>query len=356
MYIIIALLLLGILVTVHEGGHFLAARLTGIPVSEFAIGMGPKLLGWHSRKHGTQFSLRLIPVGGYCAFVGEDDVDGSHMSQESAFNNQPVWKRLLTVFSGPLMNFILAFVVSVFFLWIGGIVTRTDHIDHFIQVSAAGPAYSAGLQDGDVIASVNGVNTLDGTTDTLINAIGSYQAGDAPLHMTILRGEDTFEADLTPFWDEEEGRYRIGITIQGYYRVEKLPCTLGEALSFSWDYCVNASGAIVSSLKGLITTGEGLDQVSGPVGIVSMVSAEVETGGLSAFINLLVFISINLGTMNLLPIPGLDGSRLVFLIIEAIFRKPVPPRKEAMVHLIGMGVLMLLMVVLVFKDVAQLLQ
>lgn len=355
MYIIIALLLLGILVTIHEAGHFLAARLTGIPVSEFAIGMGPKLLGWHSKKHDTQFSLRLIPVGGYCAFVGEDDVDGSHADQAFAFNNQPVWKRLLTVFSGPLMNFVLAFVVLVLFYWIGG-VSEVTGIDHFIKVSAAGPAYSAGLQDNDVIAAVNGVNTLDGTTDTLVNAIASYQAGDAPLHLTILRGEETFETDLTPFWDEEEGRYRIGITVQGYYRTAHSACSLGEAISYSWGSCVYASGAIVDSLKGLITTGEGLDQVSGPVGIVSMVSSEVEARGLDAFINYLVVISINLGIMNLLPIPGLDGSRLVFLLIEAIRRKPVPPKKEAMVHLIGMGALMLLMVVLVFKDVIQLFQ
>lgn len=355
MYIIIALLLLGILVTVHEAGHFFAARITGIPVSEFAIGMGPKLLGWHSKKHDTKFSLRLIPVGGYCAFVGEDDADGSHVNQESAFNNQPVWKRLLTVFSGPLMNFVLAFVVLVLFFWIGGISEVTG-IDHFIEVSAAGPAYSAGLQDGDVIASVNGVNTLDGTTDTLVNAIGIYQAGDEPLHLTVLRGEETFETDLTPFWDEEEGRYRIGITIRGYYRTATRACGLGEAIASSWDTCVYASGAIVNSLKGLITTGEGLDQISGPVGIVSMVSDQVEAGGLTAFINYLVLISINLGIMNLLPVPGLDGSRLVFLIIEAIRRKPIPPQKEAMVHFIGMGALMLLMVVLVVSDVTRLLQ
>lgn len=355
MYIIIALLLLGILVTIHEAGHFLAARLTGIPVSEFAIGMGPKLLGWHSRKHDTKFSLRLIPVGGYCAFMGEDDRDGIHTDDSLAFNNQPVWKRLLTVFSGPLMNFVLAFVVLVFFFWVGGISEVTG-IDHFIEVSAAGPAYSAGLQDGDVIAAVNGIDTLDGTTDTLINAIGSYQEGDAPLHLTIHRGEEVFETDLTPFWDEEEGKYRIGITIRGYYRTENRACGLGEALEQSWDTCVYASGAIISSLKNMITTGEGLDQVSGPVGIVSMVSDQVEAGGLTAFLNYLVVISINLGIMNLLPIPGLDGSRLVFLLIEAIRRKPIPPQKEAMVHLIGMGALMLLMVVLVFKDVVQLIQ
>lgn len=355
MYIIIALLLLGILVTVHEAGHFLAARITGIPVSEFAIGMGPKLLGWHSRKYDTKFSLRLIPVGGYCAFVGEDDADGSHIGQKLAFNNQPVWKRLLTVFSGPLMNFVLAFVALVLFFWIGG-VNEVTGIDSFIEVSAAGPAYSAGLQDGDVIAAVNGVDMLDSSTEALVNAIGSYQAGDPPLHLIIHRGEEIFETDLTPFWDEDAGKYRIGITVRGYYRTETRACGLGEALVQSWETCVYASGAIVNSLKGMITTGEGLDQVSGPVGIVSMVSDQVEAGGLTAFINYLVVISINLGIMNLLPIPGLDGSRLVFLIIEAIRRKPIPPQKEAMVHLIGMGALMLLMVVLVFKDVTRLIQ
>ena len=354
MYILIALLLLGILITVHEWGHFIAARMTGIQVNEFAIGMGPKLLGWKSKKYDTQFSLRLIPVGGYCAFYGEDDALGKHTSDSLAFNNQPVWKRIITVALGPLMNFVLAFVVTVLFFWIGGISEVTG-VDPFIhQVAAAGPAYSAGLQDGDIIESVNGVNVLDGTTQTLLDAIGSYQAGDAPLHMVIRRGDTTFETDMTPFWDEAEGKYRVGVTIGGRYRTVHRACGLGEALGESWNTCVYAGGVIIGALKDLVTTGEGLDQTSGPVGVVSMVSQEVAAGGLEAFINYLVVISINLGIMNLLPIPGLDGSRLIFMIIEAIRRKPIAPQKEAMVHLIGMLFLFALMIFFTFKDVINL--
>jgi len=354
MYVLIALLLLGILITVHEAGHFWAARMTGIDVSEFAIGMGPKLLGWKSKKYDTRFSLRLIPVGGYCAFYGEDDALGKHTADSRAFNNQPVWKRIITVALGPLMNFVLAFVVTVLFFWIGGISEVTG-IDPFIhQVAAAGPAYSAGLQDGDVIESVNGVNVLDGTTQTLLDAIGSYQEGDAPLHMVVRRGDTAFETHMTPFWDEAEGKYRVGVTIGGRYRTEHRACGLGEAFVESWDTCVYAGGMIINALKDLVTTGEGLDQTSGPVGVVSMVSEQVATGGFEAFVNYLVVISINLGIMNLLPIPGLDGSRLIFMIIEAIRRKPIAPQKEAMVHLIGMLFLFALMIFFTFKDVMNL--
>ncbi len=181
MYVLIALLLLGILVTVHEAGHFMAARLTGIDVSEFAIGMGPKLLGWKSKKYDTQFSLRLIPVGGYCAFYGEDDIREAHTTETRSFTNQPVWKRIITVACGPLMNFVLAFIVALLFYWIGGLNVATG-IDPFIQqVNAAGPAYEAGLQDGDVIESINGVSMLDGTMETLTGNISASREDAAPI-------------------------------------------------------------------------------------------------------------------------------------------------------------------------------
>lgn len=354
LYVLIAILLLGILVTVHEAGHFFAARMTGIAVTEFAIGFGPKLLGWKSKKHDTAFSLRAIPFGGFCAFVGEDDVDGKYKDDPRAFNRQHVWKRILTVIMGPVMNLVLAFVVAAAFFMISGVGEVTG-LDPFIsQVSAAGPAYDAGLKDGDVITSINGVDVLDGTTDTLLNMIGSYKEGDAPLHMVIRRGEESFETDMTPFWDAEENKYRVGVVISANYRIETRPASFLEALAASWQTCTNAGSAILKALGALVTTGEGLDQTSGPVGVVSMVSQEVQTGGFEAFINLLVFVSINLGVMNALPIPGLDGSRFLFMLVEVIRRKPIAREKEAMVHLAGMLFLFAVMIFFTFRDVLNL--
>lgn len=353
-YVLVAILLLGILVTVHEFGHFMAARLTHIDVMEFSVGFGPKICGWKSKKHDTVFSIRAIPMGGYCAFYGEDDAKGEHKDDPRAYSRQSVWKRMFSVLMGPGMNFILAFVVTVVYYWIGGLPTVTGIDPYIAEVSGAGPAYEAGLMDGDIITAINGVDMLDGTTDTLLNAISGYQAGDPPLHMTISRGDSTFETDVTPFYDEAEGKYRVGVSIGGVYRMEQVRIGFAQAAQESWDLCVYASGAILGALKDLVTTGEGFDQTSGPVGVVNLVSQEVSAGGFHAFIELLVMISINLGVMNLLPIPGLDGSRFLFMLVEAIRRKPVPPQKEAMVHLCGMVFLFGIMILFTFKDVMNL--
>ena len=354
MYIILALLLLAILITVHEFGHFLAARAMKIEVREFAVGMGPKIVGWKSKKYETDFSIRAIPLGGFCAFYGEDDVKGSAKDDPRAFPKQNVWKRLFVILMGPMMNFVLAFVVATVFFWINGVETATGVDPYIAEVMAAGPAYSAGMEAGDVVTEINGKDMLDGTMETLLGTIGNWKEGDEPLKMTIRRGEETLEAEMTPVWDEKEEKMRIGVTIGGVYRTETRPETFLGGFQHSWEWCVSASGAILGALKDLVTTGKGLDQTSGPVGIVSLVSTEVKEGGLSAFVQLLVLISINLGLMNLLPIPGLDGSRLVFGIVEVIRRKPVPPEKEAMVHLVGMVFLFGLMIFFTFKDIMRL--
>ena len=354
MYIILALLLLAILITVHEFGHFLAARAMKIEVREFAIGMGPKLIGWKSMKYDTDFSIRAIPLGGFCAFYGEDDAKGISKDDPRAFPKQNVWKRLFVILMGPVMNFVLAFVVGTVFFWVNGVETITGIDPYIVDVMAAGPAYSAGIQAKDVVTEINGVNMLDGTETTLLDTIGNWKEGDAPLKMTILRGEETVETELTPVWDEKEQKMRIGVTIGGKYRTETEPETFLGGIKDSWDWCSYASGVMLRALKDLVTTGEGLDQTSGPVGIVSMVSTEVQEEGLRAFIRLLMVISINLGLMNLLPIPGLDGSRLVFGLVEVVRRKPVPPEKEAMVHLAGMVVLFGFMIFITFKDIMKL--
>ncbi len=354
MYILLAILLLAILITVHEFGHFLAARAMKIEVREFAVGMGPKLVKWKSKKYETDFSIRAIPLGGFCAFYGEDDTKGVSKDDPRAFPKQNVWKRLFVILMGPMMNFVLAFVLATVFFWANGVSTVKGIDPYIAEVMAAGPAYSAGMQAGDVVTEINGVNMLDGTMGTLLDTIGGWKEGDAPLRMTIRRGEETFETEMTPIWDAEENKMRIGVTIGGVYRLETQPETFLGGFQHSWEWCANASGAILGALKDLVTTGKGLDQTSGPVGIVSLVSTEVQEGGLSAYVQLLVLISINLGLMNLLPIPGLDGSRLVFGIVEVIRRKPVPPEKEAMVHLIGMVFLFGLMIFFTFKDIMRL--
>ena len=352
--VLLALLLLAILIVVHEAGHFWAARLTHIDVAEFAVGFGPKILSWKSRKHGTAFSVRAVPLGGFCGFYGEDSAEKLPKDDPRLFPNQNVWKRLFVILMGPMMNFLLAFVLAAGFYFINGISTVTG-VDPFIQdVSAAGPAWEAGLQPGDVITEINGRNMLDGTTETLLNTIGGWKEGDPPLTATVTRGGGTLTLTLTPAWNEEEQRMMVGVVIAGRYRLETEKTTLGGAIRASAEMCWRASGMILEALKNLVTKGEGIENTSGPVGIISIVSAEVRTGGFQAFLELLISISINLGLMNLLPIPGLDGSRLVFGAVEVIRGKPVPPEKEAVVHLTGMALLFALMILLTFRDVMNL--
>lgn len=327
MSIIWALLLLAILVVVHEFGHFCAARLMKIEVREFSVGFGPKLVGWKSRKYETEFAIRAVPLGD-TALLRRGRHHGEASDDPRAFPKQNVWKRLLVILMGPAMNFVLAFVAGAIFFWCSGMTVATGVDPYIAEVMAAGPAYSAGLQAGDQITEVNGVNMLDGTVDTLTRTLASWQEGDPPLQITVKRGEETLAMSMTPVWDEAEGKMRIGVMIGGIYRTETRPVSFWGGIRESAAMCWSASGAILRALKELVTTGEGLDQTSGPVGIVSLVSAEVETGGFSAFIQLLVLISINLGLMNLLPIPGLDGSRLIFGLIEVIRGNPCRPGRR----------------------------
>ena len=354
MYIILALLLLAILITVHEFGHFLAARAMKIEVREFAIGMGPKIIGWKSKKYETDFSIRAIPLGGFCAFYGEDDMKGESKDDPRAFPKQNVWKRMFVILMGPMMNFVLAFVVATGFFWVNGVAVQTGVEPYIAEVAAAGPAYSAGIQAEDVITEINGVNMLDGTQETLMSTIGNWKEGDEPLKMSVRRGEKTFETEMTPVWDEQEKKMRIGVMIGGKILTETYPVSFLEGFKYSGELCVNASGAILDLLKKLVTTGEGLDETAGPVGIISEVSHRVQQDGMREFVWLLALLSINLGLMNMLPIPGLDGSRLVFGLVEIIRRKPVPAEKEAMVHMAGMVLLFGFILFVTYRDIVKL--
>ena len=340
MYVLIGILLLGILIAVHEFGHFVAARICGIEVMEFAIGMGPKLVGW-TGKSGTKFSLRCIPLGGFCAFYGEDDVEGKSKDDPRAYNKQNVWKRIFTVAMGPVMNFVLAFVVAFTFFCCLGELLPVPTVDSLME---GYPAAQAGILPGDCILSVDGVS-IASTSDVIAALAGGEEAA-----VTVQRGgaEQTFF--IVPKWSEEDQRYLIGISFaQERYRLD-----LPTAVRAAWDNCVRAGTAVFDALGGIFTDPEVRDSVSGPVGAVAVVSQAVAADGLDAFLSLLMLISVNLGIMNLLPIPGLDGSRIVFHLIEAVRGKPIKPEREAMVHLIGMVFLFGLMIVFTYKDIMRL--
>ncbi len=347
LYILLAILMLGVLIMIHEFGHFAMARLCGIEVKEFSIGFGKQLWGRTSRR-GTQFSLRLIPLGGYCMFYGDtdDDPEGKMKDDPRNYNKAAVWKRMLTVFAGPAMNAILAFVLAVVLMGFFGMNATTPLLDSVVENQ---PAYEAGLRAGDVFVSVGDTQLTNASVNDVSAALSAC-SGQEEIPITVMRDGEELSFNITPYFDEENQRYMIGVVIrQGYERLK-----VAQVIPAAWELTAESAVAIVQALGKMVTTGEGLDQSAGPVGIVSLVAEETRTGGFPVYLNLAVFISINLGLMNLLPIPGLDGCRLIFLLIEAIRGKPVDQKVEAIIHLLGYALLFALLIFFTFQDVRRL--
>ncbi|MDD3334879.1 MAG: M50 family metallopeptidase [Eubacteriales bacterium] len=344
-YILLAIVLLGILIMVHEFGHFAVTRLCGIAVKEFSIGFGPKIWQRISKKTGTAFSIRPIPLGGYCMFYGDtdDDPKGESKDDPRNYNKAAVWKRMLSVAAGPLMNFVLAFAVAIWLMAAYGMVAVTPQIS---DVESGMPAETAGLRAGDVFLSVNGQEVADQSVQFVSEAIGSG-AGET-VEVTVNRDGEQKTFTIIPTYDSGLERYRLGVTITG---AQPMPSSM--VVPAAWEACKQASVAIVGALGKLVTTGEGLDQTAGPVGVVQLVAEETRQGGLEIYLSLIVMISINLGLMNLIPIPGLDGSRLVFMLLEALRGRPVSQRIESSIHLCGYVLLFGLMIFFTFKDVLR---
>ena len=344
LYILIAIFMLGFIVTVHEFGHYIVGRLCGIGVVEFSVGMGPKLFGF--RRRDIDYSLRLIPLGGYCKFVGEDEENPS----ANAMNNQPAWKRLFTVAAGPVMNFLLAYVFCVILL---SNFVIAEYQPRITQIYENTPAAQSVLQVGDIVTEINAAPvTYDQTGILAVREAIQSASEDRPVSMTVRRGEESIQVEIAPaqVTDAKTGETvnQIGIAYGGrYYR-------FGEAIARGCSYMVEVTGEMINGLKNLIFKGEGVDEVMGPVGIISFVSDLVYNEKLLAVVNLIFILSLNIGIMNLLPLPALDGGRIVFLIIEMISGKPVPPEKEGMVHGIGFMLLLLLVVFITYKDIARL--
>lgn len=340
MGIIIAILIFSFIIFFHELGHFTLAKKNGIDVEEFAIGMGPALFS--KEYHGTLYSVRLFPIGGYCA-MGEDDA-----ATDSAgnFNNKSVWARIAVIAAGAVFNFILAFVCAIVLI---GLVGYDQPVVG--SLTNGYPAEAAGLQPGDRIVEMNDKNIHIFREIQIYNQFHQGEEVD----VTYERNGKEHTVSLEPKYNKELEYYMLGVNGSGNTKAN--PWTALKYGAYEVKYWIDTT---ISSLKMLVTGQIGLDQLSGPVGIVDVVDDTYQQskdyGVLSvvaSMLNIAILISANLGVMNLLPLPALDGGRLVFLIIEAIRKKRIPPEKEGYVHFVGIVLLMVLMVVVMFNDIQR---
>lgn len=340
MGIIFAILIFSFIVFFHELGHFLLAKKNGIDVEEFAIGMGPNLIAKEYK--GTKYCIKLLPIGGLC-MMGEDE---EATDSPSNFNNKSVWARISVIAAGPVFNFILAFIFSVIIIGMAGYDKPV-----LSSVEEGYPAYEAGIREGDTIVKMNGKKINIFREITMYN---QYNQGEETEIVYLHDGEKK-TVTVNPKYDEELGYYRFGIGGGAYTKANPVTALQYGVYEVKFWICTT-----IDSLKMLITRQIGADQLSGPVGIVNVVDDTYQQSKSYGayvvavqFLNIAILLSANLGVMNLLPIPALDGGRLVFLIIEAIRRKRIPPEKEAYVHLAGMALLMALMVFVMFNDIKR---
>ncbi len=341
---IIGILLFELIIFLHELGHFLTAKKCGVKVNEFALGMGPKLIKF--RKGETLYSLRLFPIGGFCSMEGED----GESDDSRAFSKKKVWQRMIIVVAGAVMNILLGFVLMMITL-IPTHLFATNTIVKFADVNES----SKYLKAGDEIKSINGYDIY--TSMDYNFALATSKSND--FKITVKRGSETITYDHIQFptTKNSDGKevihpdiIRLGVENNFVTLMQQTFLQTCSTVRMVW-----------ASLIGLITGQFGFNEMAGPIGMTSAVTQATAAGlkssfwdGLSNLIFIMMVITVNLGVVNLLPLPALDGGRLVFLIVEAIRRKPVKPEHEGWVHLIGMIALLLFMVIISINDVIRL--
>lgn len=360
-----------VIVVSHELGHFIVAKLNGIHVVEFTVGMGPKIVGFH--KNGTYYVLRWLPLGGACVFDNNDMIDSvKEMASEDEeeqmeiqleeadeetdqeevygvqFNDAPIWARISTVLAGPLANFVIAFLMAIIVVWFCGSDIPVVH-----ELMEGYPAAESGLQDGDIITKIGNTRIYTAReiyVNTFVNKNGK------PLKVTYERDGQEYETTIIPKYSEEDDRYLLGLSGYGDY----VECNNASVFKYSYyeiRYCLVAT---VKSLGMLLSGNGSKDDIAGPVGmahIISDVQKQARPYGLGLvlinMVNIAMLLSVNLGVMNLLPIPAIDGGRLVFMLIELVRGKPIPPEKEGIVHLAGFILLFALMIFVMYNDISN---
>ena len=349
-----AVVVLGGIILFHEFGHYLLARLNGIAVVEFSVGFGPRLLSWVSQKTGIRYSLKLLPLGGSCAMLGEFGEDEDEKEEVpdvkgvSFFDKGPLAK-MAVIAAGPIFNFILAFVFSFVILSWAGI-----DLPVLAGTSEGMPAQTAGLQEGDVITK------LDGRKIHLSREISMYlmYSGQDSVQVEYQRYDEssaswtTRDTVIQP--ELKDGRYYLGVILRGYRSAAESQLQLLEYSAYGVRYWILT---VIDSLKMIAGGKVSTNDIAGPVRIVTIIDQTVEENTQYGFVtvvmnllNLMVMFSANLGVMNLLPFPALDGGRLVFLLWELVTRHPVSQRVEGAVNMAGMALLMTFMVFVIFND------
>ncbi len=323
--IIVVILMFGVLIAVHEFGHLIAAKKSGIKVNEFALGMGPKLF---SRQKGeTLYSVRAFPIGGFCAMEGED----ANSEDERSFAKASYPRRAITLVSGSLCNFILAIIIMIgVVLYVGTPSTTLE------AVTPDGPAEKAGIMAGDEIVGVDGEKISD--WEDFVIYIG--ETSNETVEIEVIR--DSNNLTIVSNIEEEDGRKIVGVTS----KLERnILAAVPLGIEATWDLTKN----MINVLKELFTGQVGIDQLTGPIGIGYAVNETLNIG-LVNFFYLMALVSLNLGIVNLLPLPALDGGRLLFLLINLITGKAVSEKVESTIHFIGMGLLLLLAIYIAGQD------
>lgn len=355
------ILIFGMITLAHELGHYLLARRNGIHVTEFFVGMGPSLFSF-TRK-GTKYSLKLFPIGGACVFEGDNALPEKEVPAESleekgalpiqkepgegSYLKASAWGRLSTLLAGPVFNFLLAYLIGLLIVGNRGI-----DLPIIETVTPGSPAEAAGLQPGDRITRVNRENIHLYRQIYFISYTGTGEI----LEVTYERNGTENQTAITPVYSKEAGRYLMGISASGYYTKEKGFAILRDAL-------YEVEFGVTSTLKSLSMLVQGMlskDDVAGPLGMATVIGETYEEAKpygawtvILSMLNITMILSVNLGIMNLLPLPALDGGRLVFVVVELIRGKAIAPEKEGLVHLAGLIALMILMVIVLFNDITR---
>lgn len=326
--ILLAIVLFLFLITIHESGHFIGAKLSGIKVNEFSIGMGPAL--YNKQKGETLYSLRLLPIGGYVMMEGEEESSNDPRS----YKNSAAWKRFLTILAGPFTNFLFGFLVFTLLANFSGYASNT--VDKVIENS---PAAVAGVKKGDKIVKVNGKNTH------IFNQISKkINEADKKLDLEIDRNGEKISFSVNT--DMKDGRKIIGV-------VSETKNDFFGSLKYGIYNTIFMTANMWEGLKGLVTGVFGIENLSGPIGIISQVGKSVSYG-FTTYLNIAALISINLGLFNILPIPALDGSKLVFILFEMITGKKVNEKFETTITLIGFILLLALILLVSYMDIVKL--